>query len=51
MEQENETHHRNHQKLFQQLVAQVLHRALDQPRAVVGRHYLHALGQTGLQLL
>jgi hypothetical protein len=31
VEQEDEADHGHHRKLFQQLVAQVLHRPLDQP--------------------
>ena len=51
MKQEEKTHHGNDEELFKQFVAKVFHRALDEPRAVVGRDDLDSLGQTALQLL
>ena len=50
MPQEQHAHQRHHDELLDQLVRQVLDRALDQPAAVVGRDDLHALGQAALQL-
>ena len=50
MEQEHGTHQRHHDEFQDELVAQVVHGALDELRAVIGGHDLHARGQAVLQL-
>jgi hypothetical protein len=45
VEQEGEADERDDEELLEELAAEVLHRALDQPRAVVHRHDLDALRQ------
>ena len=49
--QEQHTHQRDDQELLTELAGEVAHRGQNQPGAIVYRDDLHALGQTGLQLL
>jgi len=49
VKQKQGTHHGHHRKFFEQLVAEVLDGPLDEPRAVVGGHDLHAWRQARLQ--
>ena len=50
VEQEHQTHQRDHHEFFHQLELEVVHRAMDQRGAVVGFDNLHAFGQTLAQL-
>jgi len=49
MKQEDHADHRYDQKLFDQLVREVLDSAVDEGGAVVGLDDLHPLGQAGLE--
>src|SRR5205085_5128002 len=50
VEEECEANDGDDDELLGELVPEVVHGALDQLRAVVGRHDLHARGQAALQL-
>ena len=51
VEQEDEAHDCDDKELLEKLVAEVLDGALDQARAIVDRHDLHAPRQAALQVL
>ncbi|MCY1369769.1 hypothetical protein D9M69_568230 [compost metagenome] len=51
MPEEHGTYQRDHKELLQQLVAEVLHRTVDQLTAVVGGDDLHALRQALAQFV
>ena len=51
MPQEDPAHQRHHEELFQQLVAEVVHRPINQLAAVVGGNDLYTRGQAGFQLI
>ena len=51
MEQENGADQRHHDELLDQLVAQVVHGAVNQQRPVIGGHDLHARWQARLERL
>ena len=49
MPQEQRTHQRHDDKLFQQLVAEVINRAIDELTAIVCCNYLYAFRQAAFQ--
>ncbi len=51
MEQKDDAYEGNDDTFFEQLLAQVIDRSLDQSGPVVDGHDLDAFGKTGLQLL